>query len=98
MDSQAVVEKLPRHEPELKAAGVLHLRLFGSVARGDQTESSDVDLIVDFDPARRRTLVGMARLENMLSDLLGARVDLSLAGALREPIRTKAQREAVAAF
>lgn len=98
MDSRLVIETLRRHEPELKAAGLLHVRLFGSMARGDQRENSDVDLIADFDPARRCTLVTMARLENMLTDLLGMRVDLTLASALREPIRSRAQREAVLAF
>ena len=98
MDRSAVIEKLQRHEQELKAAGVVHLRLFGSLARGDQKESSDVDLIAELDPTRRRTLVILARLENTLSDLLGAKVDLTLAGALREPIRQRALREAVFAF
>ena len=98
MDKRAVIEKLRRHESELKAAGVLHVRLFGSVARGDQTGSSDVDLMAEFDPAKRRTLVSMARLENMLSDLLGAQVDLAVADALREPIKSSAEQEAVLAF
>ena len=98
MDRNAIIETLQRHEQELKAAGVVHLRLFGSLARGDQNKGSDVDLIAEFDPSRRRTLVGLARLENMLSDLLGANVDLTLAGGLREPVRSRALREAVLAF
>jgi predicted nucleotidyltransferase len=55
-------------------------------------------LIADLDPARRRTLVSMARLENMLSDLLEAQVDLAISGTLREPVRARAEREAVLAF
>jgi predicted nucleotidyltransferase len=98
MDKRAVIEKLRRHESELKAAGVVHVRLFGSVARGDQTGNSDVDLMADFDPAKRCTLVSMARLENMLSDLLGAPVDLAVANALRDPIKKRAEQEAVLAF
>jgi predicted nucleotidyltransferase len=98
MDRRAVIETLRQHEAELKAAGVLHLRLFGSVARGDQTEVSDVDLMADVDPKQRRTLVTLARLQNMLNDLLGTQVDLSLSNALREPIKSRAQREAVLAF
>jgi hypothetical protein len=98
MDRTAIIEKLRQHEAELKAAGVQHLRLFGSVARGDQSEASDIDLIADVDPARRRTLVTLARIQNRLSDLLSAKVDLSLASALREPIKSRALREAVLAF
>ena len=98
MDKRAIIETLQKHEAELRAAGVLHLRLFGSVARGDQTEGSDVDLMADFDPSQRRTLVTLVRIQNLLSDLLGAPVDLTPSHTLREPIRTRAQREAVLAF
>jgi hypothetical protein len=82
----------------LKAAGVVHLRLFGSVARGEQSAGSDIDLMADLDCAQRRTLVSMARLENMLSDLLDAQVDLAIASSMREPVKTRAEREAVLAF
>ncbi len=98
MDKRAVIETLRRHEAELKAAGVVHLRLFGSVARGDQTAHSDIDLMADFDPSQRRTLVGLVRIQNRLSDLLGTPVDLTLSHTLREPIRNRAQSEAVLAF
>jgi len=98
MDKGAIIATLRRHEPELRAAGVVHLRLFGSVARGDQTGSSDVDLLAEFDPANRRTLVSMVRVENMLCDLLGAQVDLSIANALRDPVKSRALQEAVLAF
>jgi uncharacterized protein len=98
MDKNFVIQTLRRHEPELRAAGIAHLRLFGSVARGDNTVESDVDLIAEFDPSARRTLVSMARLENRLSDLLGVRVDLSPMYAMREPVRERAVREAIHAF
>ncbi|MGD0628580.1 MAG: nucleotidyltransferase family protein [Terracidiphilus sp.] len=98
MDKGQVIETLRRHEPELKDAGIVHLRLFGSVARGEATALSDVDLIADFDRSRRLTLFGMARLENRLSDLLGAKVDLSPAGSMKERVRGRALHEAVHAF
>jgi hypothetical protein len=98
MEKGHVIETLRRHEPELKAAGILHLRLFGSVARGQASLESDVDLIADFDSSRRLTLFGMARLENRLSDLLGVKVDLSPAGSMKERVRARALREAVDAF
>jgi len=98
MDKGQLIETLRRHEPELKAAGIVHLRLFGSVARGEASASSDVDIIADFDRSKRLTLFGMARLENHLSDLLGTKVDLSPAGSLKERVRARALREAIHAF
>jgi len=98
MDKGYVIETLRKHEPELKAAGIEHLRLFGSVARGEASAQSDVDLMADLDRSKRLSLVGMARLENRLSDLLGVRVDLSLVNSMKEAVRTRAVREAIHAF
>ena len=98
MDKEQVVSKLRAHEPELKAAGIVHLRLFGSVARGDATPLSDVDLMADFDRPQSLTLVRVGRLESRLRDILGVNVDLSSPDWMREPVRTRAIKEAVLAF
>jgi predicted nucleotidyltransferase len=98
MNRRSVIETLRLHEPELRASGIVHLRLFGSVARGEESSRSDVDLMADLDRSKRLSLVGMAHLENRLSDLLGAKVDLSPAGAMKETVRARAVREAIHAF
>lgn len=98
VDKGFVIDKLRQHEPELKAAGIMHLRLFGSVARGDASAQSDVDLIAEIDRSKRLTLFGMAYLENRLSDLLGAQVDLTPSGAMKERVRARALSEAIDAF
>ncbi len=98
MDKEQVVLKLREYEAELKAAGIVHLRIFGSVARGDVTPFSDVDLMADFDKSKSFTLVSVGRLENRLKDILGVNVDLSSPDWMREPVRTRAIREAVLAF
>jgi hypothetical protein len=98
MDKDRVIQTLRAHEPELRAAGIAHLRLFGSVARGEATDESDVDLMADFDGSKRRTLVTMAHLENRLADLLGAKVELSPADSMKEPVLQRAVRESVLAF
>ena len=99
MDRDQIITKLREYAPELKAAGVVHLFLHGSYARGTEISgSSDVDVIAEFDPQRRLSLVDMVAIENRLTDLLGARVDLSPAKTLKEPVRDKAAHEAVLAF
>lgn len=98
MDRGDCIRMLRQHESELKAAGILHLRLFGSVARGQASAQSDVDLMADLDRSRRFTLVAMARLENRLSDLLGVKVDLAPADAMKEAVHAQAVREAILAF
>lgn len=98
MDKEQVISILREHEPELKAAGIVHLRLFGSVARGDASRASDIDLMADLDQTKSYTLVSVGRLETRLRDILGVKVDLSSADWMREPVRTRAIREAVLAF
>lgn len=98
MNRDEVINKLRAHESELKAAGIVRLAVFGSVARGDNSPESDVDLLADFDATRRYTLLTMGRLENRLADLLGTRVDLSSPEWLKEPVRNRVLREAVLAF
>jgi predicted nucleotidyltransferase len=99
MDKASIIEKLCAHESELKAAGVAHLFLHGSYARGTMVrEASDVDIIAEFDPSRRLSLLDMVATENRLADMLGVRVDLSPAKSLKDPVAAKASREAVLAF
>ena len=98
MDRERILATLREHEPELKAAGLLHLRLFGSVARGEDTPVSDVDLLADYDEARRIGLFGIVALQDRLSSLVGAPVHLSSEHLMRPRIRDRVAREAVIAF
>jgi len=98
MEKQAVLEKLRAHEPELRAAGIVHLRLFGSVARGDNGAESDLDLLADLDPSKRLTLFGLAHLHTQVQDVLGMEVDLSISDHMRPQIRERVMQEAVLAF
>ena len=98
MDKDSVITKLREHEPELKADGIVHLGLHGSLARGTATSTSDIDLIAEFDTSKRLSLLDMVSLENRLSDLLGAPVDLSTQHTLKPPVAKRAAHEAVLAF
>ena len=71
------------------------LYLFGSVVRGEATETSDVDILVEFDPDAHIGLFDFARLQNMLSDLLGCRVDMATPDALHPALKDRILKEAV---
>ena len=98
MDKSDVIQTLRAHQSELQSAGIVHLRLFGSVARGESSADSDVDLMADFETSKCLTLVSMVQLENRLAKLLGVKVDLSPADSMKEPVRQRADRESVIAF
>src|ERR1035437_7606577 len=76
MDRERVISMLRAHEQELKSAGIVRLSVFGSVARGEASERSDVDLMAEFDSSKKLSLLDMVGLENRLADILGAPVDL----------------------
>lgn len=86
-----MITKLREHEPELKAAGIVHLRLHGSLARGTATATSDIDLIADFDASRHLSLLDMVGLENRLSGSSWCS-RRSLAGAHSEAARREPRR------
>jgi hypothetical protein len=74
------------------AHGARDVRVFGSVVRGDERDDSDVDFLVSLEP--RRTLLDLARLEVRLEAMLGRSVDVVTEEGLREPMRSRALREA----
>ena len=74
--------------------GAREIRVFGSVARGEEEEDrSDIDFLVSLEP--NRTLMDLSRLEIWLEALLGRRVDVVPESALRDPFRSTVLREAV---
>jgi uncharacterized protein len=87
-----------RKRRELVAAAAAHdvtnLRVFGSVARGEDGPDSEVDLLVDAPPDMG--LLGLGRVRAELEAILGARVDLVPASGLRPEVRARAERDLVA--
>lgn len=73
--------------------GADHIRVFGSVARGEAKPDSDVDLLVDLAPGR--SLMDHAALIIDLQRLLGCRVDVVTERGLRERVRQRVLAEAV---
>jgi uncharacterized protein len=74
--------------------GARRVRIFGSVARGEADASSDLDLLVEMEPGR--SLLDLGELLMELQDLLGCRVDVVTEKGLRERIRERVLKEAVA--
>jgi predicted nucleotidyltransferase len=89
-------------EPELRAAGVRHVSVFGSVARGEDTATSDVDLAVDLAPDSVppgfQFVTHIERLKLRLAAALSRDVDIVVLPARRPELRETLSREAIAAF
>ena len=74
------------------------LYLFGSTARGEAGDRSDVDLLFDYDPASRFSLFTQADLIDELSSEIGARVDLIAFDGLRPAFRDRIRSDLVRVF
>jgi len=97
MDKERIKAALRAHEQELKAVGIAHLALHGSVVRGEAGPESDVDLLYEFD--RAVSLIGFEGIRNLISDILGgAPVDLADRNKLQGHIKPNAEREAELVF
>lgn len=70
-------------------------RLFGSVARGDATRDSDIDLLVDLLPGAGNDLLRVAGVAEELSQVLGSRVDVVAESLLRDDVSSSAVADAV---
>ncbi|MEY2832119.1 MAG: hypothetical protein RLZZ574_1377 [Cyanobacteriota bacterium] len=70
-----------------------NIRVFGSVARGESTVSSDVDFLIDVVP--EQSVLDLIRLIQTLSDLLGCKVDVAQSTALNPLIREEVLKDAI---
>jgi uncharacterized protein len=95
MSVQDVVKRLQESRSGWERFGVAGLFLFGSVARGEAREDSDIDLLVDF--ARPVGLFEFVGLQAYLASILGRRVDLVTRAALKPQMRERVLTEAVRA-
>jgi predicted nucleotidyltransferase len=98
MSRDEVLATLRQHAPELQAEGILHLALFGSTARNEAGPDSDVDLMAEYDPEKRLSLLDIIGFKNHLEDLLGADVDLSSRKRIKPLLREYVEADAIDAF
>jgi predicted nucleotidyltransferase len=71
-----VLRALQAAEPQFREKGVTRMAVFGSVARMEDGPGSDVDLVVDIDPARRFDIFDLAGIAGFAQDVVGSHVDV----------------------
>lgn len=98
MDKEQVIARLKSHEPELRSRGVLHAALFGSVARGENRPGSDIDIMIEVDPAAHMTVFGYVGLKEYIAGLFSVPVDVVDRSALKPYLRPPAEAESAYAF
>ena len=95
MRGSEAVQLLAGHEAELRRLGVLHLYLFGSTARGDARDDSDVDLFFDHERGKL-SLFDLMEVKEQTARILGRKTDImtrrSLHPLVREHVEASAQQ------
>jgi predicted nucleotidyltransferase len=102
MTKEEIIAKLLEHRAELEAAGAEHVSIFGSVARGDHTEASDIDVLVKLSEPVRQSGFGyfgaLADLKGLIENLTGRGVDVLPEPIQKEQLRRNVEQERVVAF
>ncbi len=98
MNREQVIATLRAHEGELRARGVMHAALFGSVARNESGETSDIDIMIELEPDAPIGVFEYVGITQYLADLFPSRVDVANRGSLKAAVRPGAERDAVYAF
>jgi len=99
MELEYVISTLQKNRKILTAKGIKHISVFGSLARGDAHDLSDVDLAAKFDHSMKLGISDFYDIKDMISSLLKTDIDL-----VSEPVRMKPRlqaaidRDRVAAF
>lgn len=93
-----VLELLRAHKSELRRLGVSHAAVFGSVARGEATSDSDIDVLVELDPDRPMGIFDYARLKLYVNEILDGAGDVVNRKTLKPLLRDSILRDAIHAF
>jgi predicted nucleotidyltransferase len=94
LTKRELIKILAANRSELQKLGVVSLAVFGSVARDDSSQKSDIDLLVEFD--RDISLFHLFGIQHRLEDIIGvSKVDLIQKSAVHPALRERILSEAV---
>lgn len=98
MERDDILAVLKAHESTLRAKGVAHAAVFGSRARGDARPDSDIDVVIDLDPAAPVGLFEYVGIKSFIGELFDKPVDVVDRNGLKKRIRPNVIADAVYAF
>jgi predicted nucleotidyltransferase len=97
MDRTEAIARLKEHEAELKRLGVQHLYLFGSTARDEAGEDSDVDLFFDYEKGML-SLFDLMDVKEAATRILGRKADIMTRDSIHRLLREQVEANAVPVF
>ena len=97
-DRDAIVARVRSLRPALAESGVTHVAMYGSRARGDNREDSDLDLLVDVEGGRTFSLLDLIGIEHAIADEIGLAVAVTMRRSLSPDFRTAIAADTVEIF
>ena len=97
MKRDEAISRLKQHETDLKRLGVEHLYMFGSTARGEANEDSDVDLFFDYEKGKLG-LFELMDVKEYAASILGRKADIMTRDSLHKTLRQQIEETAVRVF
>ena len=98
MDRRKAIAALKENEPQARKLGAKALFLYGSTARDQASEDSDLDVFVEHDPNSQFSLMELVGIKLLLEDNIGQSVDITTRNGLHPRIRTQIEAEAIRVF
>src|ERR1017187_4784073 len=97
MKRDEAINQLKQHEADLKRLGVEHLYMFGSTARGEAKDDSDVDLFFDYERGKLG-LFELMDVKEYAANILGRKIDIMTRDSLHKTLRKTIEATAVRVF
>jgi uncharacterized protein len=97
MKREEAISRLRRHEADLKRLGVAHLYIFGSIARGEARDDSDVDLFFDYEKGKFG-LFELMDVKEHATNILGRNADIMTRDSLHKTLRRQIEATAERVF
>lgn len=98
MNRTEALTRLRQNADALRGMGATSLYLFGSTAIDRANPTSDIDLFIDYDPARRFSLIDLVGIKQFLEEALPAEVDITTRDSLHPMLKDEIERSAVRVF
>lgn len=98
MSKELVLKILRSHKAELQDLGIESLFLFGSVARGEETSNSDIDIAANFHPEMKLDLLKMVSIKRKIEDLVGRPIDIVRLPAKKPDLQKEIERDQIHIF